>query len=306
MDASASLAGWVTQAAVVATAIQAAGVLALAILIGMVARSLREDYMSSWAQAWSLLAAALLLLPLSDWLPGRSRAIQSGYHFGEAAFLLLLIRGCRQYGGAPGPPLRPWLAAAALYALGVSWLSDDLTVRFVVQASLMAAGFGGAFFVLRAVRAPALVGLGLRVALWALALLALNFGHYVPVMAMKALGQVRLPAVYLGYTSLYDLLLEMLLAFGLVALGLERARRRAEDAHAELRLAHQDLQRALSQIRTLRGLLPVCAWCKRVRDDGGYWSEIETYVRIHSDADFTHGICPACSAALLPTQTRAD
>jgi PAS domain S-box-containing protein len=54
------------------------------------------------------------------------------------------------------------------------------------------------------------------------------------------------------------------------------------------------LQDALASVKTLKGLLPVCAWCKKVRDDRGYWDKLENYIRQHSDADFTHGICPEC------------
>ena len=55
------------------------------------------------------------------------------------------------------------------------------------------------------------------------------------------------------------------------------------------------LQDALAKIKTLRGMLPICAACKKVRDDKGYWSQIEVYVRDHSDAEFTHGLCPDCA-----------
>lgn len=55
-----------------------------------------------------------------------------------------------------------------------------------------------------------------------------------------------------------------------------------------------ELQSALLKVKTLRGLLPICATCKKIRDDKGYWNQIEFYIRDHSDADFTHGICPEC------------
>ena len=55
-----------------------------------------------------------------------------------------------------------------------------------------------------------------------------------------------------------------------------------------------ELKDALSNIKTLKGLLPICAWCKKIRDDQGYWKKVETYIREHSDALFTHGICPDC------------
>ena len=61
-----------------------------------------------------------------------------------------------------------------------------------------------------------------------------------------------------------------------------------------------ELQQALSEIKTLSGLLPICASCKKIRDDKGYWNQIETYVKAHSNAQFTHGICPDCMQKLYP------
>ncbi|MBN2009028.1 hypothetical protein JW960_06765 [candidate division KSB1 bacterium] len=54
------------------------------------------------------------------------------------------------------------------------------------------------------------------------------------------------------------------------------------------------LERANKEIKTLKGILPICASCKKIRDDKGYWQQVEVYVRDHSDASFTHGMCPEC------------
>ena len=54
--------------------------------------------------------------------------------------------------------------------------------------------------------------------------------------------------------------------------------------------------RSLAHVRVLSGLLPICAWCKKIRDDNGYWNQVETYIRERTDADFSHGICPDCVA----------
>ena len=59
-----------------------------------------------------------------------------------------------------------------------------------------------------------------------------------------------------------------------------------------------ELQAALAEVRELRGMLPICAWCKRIHDDAGYWTQIESYIAAHTRAEFTHGICPACSERL--------
>lgn len=54
------------------------------------------------------------------------------------------------------------------------------------------------------------------------------------------------------------------------------------------------LEEALSKTKALSGLLPICAWCKKIRDDKGYWDEVEHYITKHSDAEFTHGMCTEC------------
>lgn len=61
-----------------------------------------------------------------------------------------------------------------------------------------------------------------------------------------------------------------------------------------------ELQEALSKVKTMSGLLPICANCKRIRDDQGYWSQVEAYISQHSDAAFSHGICPDCLRKLYP------
>ncbi|MGA2381995.1 MAG: CHASE3 domain-containing protein [Gemmatimonadales bacterium] len=59
-------------------------------------------------------------------------------------------------------------------------------------------------------------------------------------------------------------------------------------------------ERAQAEVKVLGGLLPICANCKKIRDDRGYWNQIESYVHEHSEADFSHGICPECAAKLYP------
>jgi len=56
----------------------------------------------------------------------------------------------------------------------------------------------------------------------------------------------------------------------------------------------RELEEALLQIKTLRGIIPICAHCKKIRDDEGYWNQVDVYVREHTDAQFSHGLCPDC------------
>jgi PAS domain S-box-containing protein len=68
-------------------------------------------------------------------------------------------------------------------------------------------------------------------------------------------------------------------------------RKRAEDEREKV---ISELQVALREIKTLTGLLPICAWCKKVRNDAGYWQQLEAFVAEHSTAKFSHGMCPEC------------
>jgi GAF domain-containing protein len=72
-------------------------------------------------------------------------------------------------------------------------------------------------------------------------------------------------------------------------------RRRAEEDNERLIAQLRD---AVANVKTLRGLLPICSACKKIRDDGGYWNQIESYLQAHSDVDFTHSICPDCAHRL--------
>jgi DNA-binding NtrC family response regulator len=60
------------------------------------------------------------------------------------------------------------------------------------------------------------------------------------------------------------------------------------------------LREAFEQIKTLRGFIPICSSCKKIRDDQGFWQQVEVYVRDHTEAEFTHGICPGCIKTLYP------
>jgi phosphoserine phosphatase RsbU/P len=77
---------------------------------------------------------------------------------------------------------------------------------------------------------------------------------------------------------------------------------RVLDLQGKLADRVHDLETALSQVKQLRGLLPICMYCKRIRNDGDYWQQVETYISEHTAAEFSHGICPECYEKLLKTQ----
>ncbi|HJV89782.1 MAG TPA: two-component regulator propeller domain-containing protein [Holophagaceae bacterium] len=85
--------------------------------------------------------------------------------------------------------------------------------------------------------------------------------------------------------------------FRLAALARAKAHLEAQIATRTEELEHRnrELSEALTQVKQLSGLLPICSCCKKIRDDNGYWNQLETYISNHSEADFTHGICPQCT-----------
>ncbi|MBF0304011.1 MAG: hypothetical protein HQK73_13305 [Desulfamplus sp.] len=86
------------------------------------------------------------------------------------------------------------------------------------------------------------------------------------------------------------------------ALAIENARRnqKIKDTERELRKEKENLEHALTEIKTLSGLLPICMHCKSIRDDGGYWQQMEEYIQAHSEAQFSHSICKSCAKKYYP------
>lgn len=92
-------------------------------------------------------------------------------------------------------------------------------------------------------------------------------------------------------------LIELTQAFNAMSVKLRRDRDNLEET---VKHRTRELQAALDNVKTLSGLVPICSECKKVRDDDGYWSQIEVFIRDHSNADFSHGMCPDCAAKLYP------
>lgn len=83
--------------------------------------------------------------------------------------------------------------------------------------------------------------------------------------------------------------------------------------HIELKLARQRqadliqrLEKALNEVKQLRGIIPICARCKKVRNDNGFWEQVEHYISEHSDAEFSHGLCPNCMQAMYPSLSQRE
>jgi len=95
----------------------------------------------------------------------------------------------------------------------------------------------------------------------------------------------------------------ILLSWGIALITLNRlyySIKKYKQAEEEKERLIDDLQHALSEVKKLSGLLPICASCKKIRDDRGYWNQIESYIKDHSEAQFSHSMCPECAEKLYP------
>ena len=84
------------------------------------------------------------------------------------------------------------------------------------------------------------------------------------------------------------------------ALALKKEMDCRKTREGELRRSNEELQKALRDVKVLRGLIPICASCKKIRNDGGFWQQLEEYIGEHSEAEFSHGICQPCVKKLYP------
>jgi|WetSurMetagenome_2_1015567.scaffolds.fasta_scaffold00064_11 hypothetical protein len=106
------------------------------------------------------------------------------------------------------------------------------------------------------------------------------------------------PFQYFFYISAMVILVMITISF--ILLNNERLHSRLAAAESELREKIEELEKSISQVKALSGLLPICSHCKRIRDENDDWTQLEVYIRERSGAEFSHGICPECAKKLYP------
>ena len=139
-------------------------------------------------------------------------------------------------------------------------------------------------------------------------------------MSVLFLMEYLYPELVIGYRSIGQRFVDVYISFvvcstvifAVITLILDshgREQRRIDEVNSILKekveilnRTNLDLEEALSKVKTLSGLLPICACCKNIRDDKGYWNQIEGYITEHSEAEFSHGICPPCMRKLYPEE----
>jgi hypothetical protein len=119
----------------------------------------------------------------------------------------------------------------------------------------------------------------------------LNLG----IVAKIDLSEVRAPFIRAA-------LITGIFASALIILGVSIFFKVTNPILIRLNKTVENLQNALREVKVLRGILPICSFCKKIRDDDGYWSQVEDYIKQRSDANFSHGICPACLKEHYPEE----
>lgn len=137
----------------------------------------------------------------------------------------------------------------------------------------------------------------------------IGFLHFVFAAAVVSRGLIWLanPTVHLldtnaFHSAFFITITAFEVTWGIAFTMMNANRLEAELLETQRRLSTtiEELQAAQGEVKTLSGLLPVCCSCKRIRDDAGYWNQLEEYLHVHSGIQFSHGICPECAARLYP------
>ena len=224
--------------------IQCVGITLVMLLSFFILRSTSTRALHYWTLAWTSLALALAALIVAFHTDRIAPLFYSLYFFGEYVFGFMFVAGCRQHAANAELTRRQtlWLLPLALIAAVLPHVLNNFNNQFMVQAFILACFFTAAFFSLKPARRDA-NSPGLRVMSVALALLAINFFHYIPVFGARyGVWGWFVPAEYLKYNSIFDLILEILLGFGTVMVLMEGVRRAVEATNRELTAARDRLE----------------------------------------------------------------
>jgi diguanylate cyclase len=229
----------------VGLAIQCVGILLITLLSIFMRSSIKSSALNYWTASWASLSLSLISLFVAFQVGSQQTLLHSCYFFGEYIFGMMFIAGCRaQTTGATLSKKHTYLLIPGLLiSLALPYVSRDFNDVFMLHAPIVAAMFMISFFTLRRgvrseERSP-----GIRVMSTALLLLGISFLVYVPAFgARKGLWGFTVPQSLLHYTSVFDLVFEILLGFGTVMVLMESVRSEVEMANRKLTQARDQLE----------------------------------------------------------------
>ena len=222
--------------------IQFTGIFLIAVMSLFMRRSLKTVAAGYWAIAWASLSVALSSLSFAFNYPTIAKPLFAVYFFAEYFFGLMVIGGCRSLTGdfELTPRLKLLILPFGVIAICLPFLANDFNFIFNLHALLLAIFFATAFFVLRNSK---IKSFGWHVISIALAILALDFFHYAAVFTLLQIKPDILPPEnYLAFEPLFDLVLEVLLGFGMIIVLLEQVLQDAQKLNEKLEEAHGKLE----------------------------------------------------------------
>lgn len=225
--------------------IQFSGISLIAILLIFLTKSLKSSALKYWKHAWLFLSLSLLSLYIAFSLEAFAKSFFALYYLGEYIFVYFLIAGCRNFSTGKKITNRSWLLLipAALTAALVSFSIGDFNDAFNLHSFLLGIGFVIAFFSLKSPGKFSKDDFGWRAMRFALVLLALDFFHYTIIFSLRHTSYPQALGDYLAFNSVIDLVIEILLGFGMVIVLLERVRQDVEETNHKLKEAHDKLER---------------------------------------------------------------
>ena len=225
--------------------VQFAGIFLITLLSVFLKRSLKSRTLDYWALAWGALSVSLLCLLWGFALPQYSPLLYFCYFFGEYVFCFFLIAGCRHY--VHNKPIDKryalWLLGGVAVAGALAATGKDINKFFFLHSLALAVLFITAFCVLKRIKKSRQKSFGLQVFRAGLLLLTINFLHYFVIFGLRQTQYaIPLPEAYLTYNSLIDLVVEVLLGFGMIIVLLEKVIQEGEKTNRKLQDAHFQLE----------------------------------------------------------------
>jgi diguanylate cyclase (GGDEF)-like protein len=225
--------------------LQATGVTLVGLLLFALNRSIKRPSLRYWTAGWLTLGIGLAALWVSHNLQEGHPVLQWLYAFASLAYGYLLVAGCRAFASGRLLGSRDWwLLPVAAYAaaLVVALEQQSFHLSLIFQATLMVGLYAAAFHALAPARRSGQHGTALKVMSMAVVLLAIQFFSYVPTLGYGVAVRGLEPARYLRYSSVLDLIVQVVLAFGMVMLVTDSVRREMEDAQREPAAARDRLE----------------------------------------------------------------
>jgi diguanylate cyclase (GGDEF)-like protein len=224
--------------------VQSAGICLIAVLFVFLTNTLKSDALRYWRNGWLALPSALVCLLIAvNFQPAKPFFIL--YYLGEYIFAFFLIAGCRNYTSGEKISVRHWwwILPGALTAVLLVLPVNSFIETYNFHSFIMSACFAVAFYALKPVHKPGRDNFGWRVMRIAIALLVVDFLHYAIIYSLRKTSYSQALGAYLAFNSIIDLVVEILLGFGMVIVLLERVRQDVEETNHKLKEAHDKLER---------------------------------------------------------------